>query len=234
MSVEELEGKDRDEMKARLFETRGARAYEAKENEVTPEIMRMVESQYIMLPIIDRLWVDHLYIMDALKAGIGLRGYGQKDPRVEYEKEAYEIFEDLKNNIADEAIKAVFRVVIEHEPPPQEMVPHPPASSSSRFRPEQWCRKPRPKAVFHHSRPSSCSDRLPVRHAARSNCIPISATVNRQSPRAPMRRSGAMNFAPAEVARSTRSATAPVSLSPIADRSVDDRPAGWYPLEFEP
>ena len=75
--------------------------------------MRMIESQYIMLPIIDRLWVDHLYIMDALKAGIGLRGYGQKDPRVEYEKEAYEIFEDLKNNIADEAIKAVFLVRIE-------------------------------------------------------------------------------------------------------------------------
>jgi len=46
-------------------------------------------------------------IMDALKSGIGLRGYGQKDPRVEYEKEAYEIFEDLKNNISDEAIKAL-------------------------------------------------------------------------------------------------------------------------------
>jgi preprotein translocase subunit SecA len=79
--------------------------------------MRVVESTYIMLPIIDRLWVDHLYVMDALKTGIGLRGYGQKDPRVEYEKEAYEIFEDLKNNIADEAIKSVFRVVIEHAQP---------------------------------------------------------------------------------------------------------------------
>jgi len=78
--------------------------------------MRMVESQYIMLPIIDRLWVDHLYIMDALKAGIGLRGYGQKDPRVEYEKEAYEIFEDLKSNIADEAVKAVFAVRVERQP----------------------------------------------------------------------------------------------------------------------
>ena len=87
---------------------------------MTPDIMRMIESQYIMLPIIDRMWVDHLYIMDALKPGIGLRGYGQKDPRVEYEKEAYEIFEDLKSNIADEAIKAVFAVRIERteEPPP--------------------------------------------------------------------------------------------------------------------
>jgi preprotein translocase subunit SecA len=53
--------------------------------------------------------------MDALKTGIGLRGYGQKDPRVEYEKEAYEIFEDLKTNIADEALKSVFRIVIERQ-----------------------------------------------------------------------------------------------------------------------
>jgi preprotein translocase subunit SecA len=46
-----------------------------------------------------------------------LRGYGQKDPRVEYEKEAYEIFEDLKSNIADEAVKAIFLVRIEIEQP---------------------------------------------------------------------------------------------------------------------
>ncbi len=112
ITVEELEKLDRDAMKERLYAL-GLAAYEAKEAEVSPEIMRMIESQYIMLPIIDRMWVDHLYVMDALKSGIGLRGYGQKDPRVEYEKEAYEIFEDLKNNIADEAIKSVFAVRIE-------------------------------------------------------------------------------------------------------------------------
>jgi preprotein translocase subunit SecA len=112
ITVEDLEKLDRDAMKERLYAL-GLAAYEAKEAEVSPEIMRMIESQYIMLPIIDRMWVDHLYVMDALKSGIGLRGYGQKDPRVEYEKEAYEIFEDLKNNIADEAIKSVFAVRIE-------------------------------------------------------------------------------------------------------------------------
>ena len=116
VTVADLEKLDRDGMKELLY-NHAIAAYEEKEAEVTPEIMRMVESQYIMLPIIDRLWVDHLYIMDALKSGIGLRGYGQKDPRVEYEKEAYEIFEDLKNNIADEAIKAVFSVRIEQAPP---------------------------------------------------------------------------------------------------------------------
>ncbi len=127
ITVAELESMDRDAMKERLSEI-AAGFYEAKEAEVTPDIMRMVESQYIMLPIIDRLWVDHLYIMDALKAGIGLRGYGQKDPRVEYEKEAYEIFEDLKSNIADEAIKAVFSVRIEIEP---EAAPQPVAAGAN-------------------------------------------------------------------------------------------------------
>src|SRR5580698_1353303 len=120
IAVSDLEQLDRDAMKERLGAL-AVEAYEAKEAEVTPDIMRIIESQYIMLQIIDRLWVDHLYIMDALKAGIGLRGYGQKDPRVEYEKEAYEIFEDLKSNIADEAVKAVFsvRIEIETETPPQ-------------------------------------------------------------------------------------------------------------------
>jgi preprotein translocase subunit SecA len=120
----DLEKKDREEIR-RVLHDAAVAAYEEKEREVTPEILRIVEQRYLLLPIIDRMWVDHLYIMDHLKTGIGLRGYGQIDPRVEYEKEAYAIFEDLKNNIADEAIKGVFRVVIEQAPPP-EQVPQPP------------------------------------------------------------------------------------------------------------
>jgi preprotein translocase subunit SecA len=116
LSVEDIEKKDREEIR-RILQEKALEAYEAKEAEVTPEILRMVEQRYLLLPIIDRMWVDHLYVMDHLKSGIGLRGFGQIDPRVEYEKEAYEIFEDLKSNIADEAIKGVFRVVIEQGPP---------------------------------------------------------------------------------------------------------------------
>ncbi|MEO6836135.1 MAG: preprotein translocase subunit SecA [Candidatus Tumulicola sp.] len=115
----ELETKDREEIR-RTLQAKAAEAYDAKEREVTPEILRVVEQRYLLLPIIDRQWVDHLYVMDHLKTGIGLRGYGQKDPRVEYEKEAFEIFESLKNNISDEAIKGVFRVVIEQGPAPQD------------------------------------------------------------------------------------------------------------------
>ncbi len=120
-AVSDLENKDREEIR-RFLNAKALEAYEAKENEVTPEILRVVEQRYLLLPIIDRQWVDHLYVMDHLKTGIGLRGYGQKDPRVEYEKEAFEIFESLKNNIADEAIKGIFRVQIEHGPPPSEMM----------------------------------------------------------------------------------------------------------------
>src|SRR5580704_3807813 len=125
VSVTDLAGKDREEIR-RVLREQAREAYETKEREVTPEILRVVEQRYLLLPIIDRQWVDHLYVMDHLKTGIGLRGYGQKDPRVEYEKEAFEIFESLKNNIADEAIKGVFRVVIEQGPPPQELQPYPP------------------------------------------------------------------------------------------------------------
>ncbi len=125
VTVEDLTGKDREEIR-RIVREKADEAYETKEKEVTPEILRVVEQRYLLLPIIDRQWVDHLYVMDHLKTGIGLRGYGQKDPRVEYEKEAFEIFESLKNNIADEAIKGVFRVVIEHGPPPQQLTPYAP------------------------------------------------------------------------------------------------------------
>ena len=129
LSVADLQNKDREEIR-RLLQGRATAAYEAKETEITPEILRMVEQRYLLLPIIDRQWVDHLYVMDHLKTGIGLRGYGQKDPRVEYEKEAFEIFEALKNNIADEAVKGVFHVKVEQGPPPPPMGALPPEGPS--------------------------------------------------------------------------------------------------------
>ena len=129
INVADLQNKDREEIR-RLLQSSATAAYEAKETEITPEILRMVEQRYLLLPIIDRQWVDHLYVMDHRKTGIGLRGYGQKDPRVEYEKEAFEIFEALKNNIADEAVKGVFHVKVEQGPPPPPMGELPPEGPS--------------------------------------------------------------------------------------------------------
>ena len=168
MTVDDLAGKDREEIR-RMLRERAREAYEAKEKEVTPEILRVVEQRYLLLPIIDRQWVDHLYVMDHLKTGIGLRGYGQKDPRVEYEKEAFEIFESLKNNIADEAIKGVFRVVIEHGPPPHELMPYRRrVRSSSRFRRASSCRSRSAPAATRsrRNRSSNFSARCPARAAA--------------------------------------------------------------------
>jgi preprotein translocase subunit SecA len=81
--------------------------YDEKERMVGPEIMREAE-RMIMLNVIDNQWKDHLLSMDHLKEGIGLRGYGQKDPLVEYKKESYVLFQDMMDRIEDETIRYLF------------------------------------------------------------------------------------------------------------------------------
>lgn len=65
--------------------------------------------RWIMLKTIDRNWMAHLYAMDQLKEGIGLRGYGQKDPLLEYQKEGYEMFSEMINRISAETVEAIFK-----------------------------------------------------------------------------------------------------------------------------
>jgi preprotein translocase subunit SecA len=65
--------------------------------------------RYIILNAIDRLWQEHLYAMDALREGVYLRSYAQKDPLVEYKTEAYEMFVDLMANIKNEVLHNLFR-----------------------------------------------------------------------------------------------------------------------------
>jgi preprotein translocase subunit SecA len=66
--------------------------YESKEALIPTEVLRRVERD-IMLQIVDAQWKDHLYSLDHLKEGIGLRGYGQRDPLVEYKKESFALFQ---------------------------------------------------------------------------------------------------------------------------------------------
>jgi preprotein translocase subunit SecA len=82
-------------------------SYESKEQLVGGEILRRVERD-IMLQIVDAQWKDHLYSLDHLKEGIGLRGYGQRDPLVEYKKESYTLFQDMKARIEEEMIRYLF------------------------------------------------------------------------------------------------------------------------------
>ncbi len=81
--------------------------YDEKESLVGPEIMRETE-RMLMLNVIDNQWKDHLLSMDHLKEGIGLRGYGQKDPLVEYKKESKLMFDDMIERVEDESVRFLF------------------------------------------------------------------------------------------------------------------------------
>ena len=78
-----------------------------KEELIGPENMREAE-RMVMLNVIDNQWKDHLLSMDHLKEGIGLRGYGQKDPLIEYKKESFTLFQDMMDRIEDETIRYLF------------------------------------------------------------------------------------------------------------------------------
>ena len=93
-------------------------AYEARESNFSPELMRQVE-RAVYLQTVDRLWKDHLYEMDQLKGGIGLRGYGQRDPLVEYKKEGYGMFVRLLGQLSREVLSVIFRARLEAPPPPR-------------------------------------------------------------------------------------------------------------------
>jgi preprotein translocase subunit SecA len=81
--------------------------YEEREQVWTPERMRLHE-RMIMLQVVDGQWKDHLLAMDHLKEGIGLRGYGQRDPLVEYKRESFEMFEAMMDRIEDETLRYLF------------------------------------------------------------------------------------------------------------------------------
>ena len=97
-----------------IFEQLIAR-YDAKEKLIGSEAMRHHE-RMIMLSVLDQLWKDHLLQMDHLKEGIGLRGYGQHDPLVEYKRESFDMFEEMMEHFEDETVRYLYlmRVVDEN------------------------------------------------------------------------------------------------------------------------
>ena len=78
--------------------------YDAKERLIGPDAMRYHE-RMIMLSVLDSQWKDHLLGMDHLKEGIGLRGYGQHDPLVEYKKESFDMFEDMMRRFQEDTVR---------------------------------------------------------------------------------------------------------------------------------
>ncbi|MBI2596149.1 preprotein translocase subunit SecA [Candidatus Daviesbacteria bacterium] len=90
--------------------------YQEREKQVGPDIARQMEN-FVYLNTIDTLWIEHLDTMDDLRAGIGLRGYAQRDPLVEYKREAFDLFEKLMANIDAEIVHRIFKVSVDQRQP---------------------------------------------------------------------------------------------------------------------
>lgn len=88
------------------------KSYENKEAEIGSDMMRYLE-KVVMLQIIDNQWKDHLLAMDHIKEGIGLRGYGQRDPLVEYKKEAFNLFAEMTSRISNEVVGRLFKIQLQ-------------------------------------------------------------------------------------------------------------------------
>src|SRR5512132_3804582 len=94
--------------------------YAEKEQQIGPEAMRTYE-RIIMLNIIDAQWKDHLLSLDHLKQGIGLVGYGQKDPLVEYKKQSFDLFQEMLDRIDTTTIRSLFNLQVVAEEPPEQL-----------------------------------------------------------------------------------------------------------------
>jgi len=85
--------------------------YENRQKQITPELMRQIE-RWVSLQVIDSFWMEHLDAVDDLREGIGLRGYGQRDPLVEYKNEAFTMFERLMGGIDSEIVHRIYKVQV--------------------------------------------------------------------------------------------------------------------------
>jgi preprotein translocase subunit SecA len=109
----DIEVADFEDMRDKLLEDIN-QAYENKEHEIGIETFRYLEKM-ILLQVVDIQWKDHLLSMDHLKEGVGLRGYGQRDPLVEYKREAFEIFADLSDRVSAEVVARLMKIQIARE-----------------------------------------------------------------------------------------------------------------------
>jgi preprotein translocase subunit SecA len=98
--------------------------YAEKETQFGADLMRWLERR-IILDVVDSQWKDHLLSLDHLKEGIGLRGYGQKDPLVEFKKEAFTLFEDMMARIDNETVRYLFHIQVQQGEPPQQLEQRP-------------------------------------------------------------------------------------------------------------
>lgn len=109
---EQITGLSRQDIQKELF-SQVAGLYADKEKSIGIDLMRHLE-RMVFLQIIDAKWKDHLYAMDSLREGIGLRAYGQRDPLVEYKREAFEMFSQMVAGIEEDGVEAIFKLQSAH------------------------------------------------------------------------------------------------------------------------
>jgi preprotein translocase subunit SecA len=102
------ESLSREDIRERIL-TETFRIYEEKEKNISSEQLRQLE-RLVILQVIDAKWKDHLYTMDNLKEGIGLRAYAQRDPLIEYQHEAFSMFEGMFDSISDEVVETIYKI----------------------------------------------------------------------------------------------------------------------------
>jgi preprotein translocase subunit SecA len=132
---------NRQELGDAIFEKLQQR-YEAKEKLIGPDAMRHHE-RMIMLSVIDQQWKDHLLSMDHLKEGIGLRGYGQHDPLVEYKKESFEMFEAMMQRFQEDTVRYLYLMQILERPAEPAPAPPPQAPAETPHSEDGNGRRPR-------------------------------------------------------------------------------------------
>ncbi|MGO5593345.1 preprotein translocase subunit SecA [Acidaminococcus sp. HCP3S3_G9_1] len=114
LKADELANMSREELEEHLHKV-AHDYYDERETAITAPIMRELEN-LVMLKVVDTHWMEHLDAMDALREGIGLRAYGQRDPLVEYKFEAYDMFEGMKEAIVDDVVRYMYRVNVVTQP----------------------------------------------------------------------------------------------------------------------
>ena len=114
LTQEKVKGKKKNEMK-HIVKEEAVKLYEAKESEFPePEQLRELE-RVVLLKSIDSKWMDHIDDMEILRQGIGLVGYGQRDPIVEYKMSAYDMFNEMTNSIQEDTVRMLYHVHVEQK-----------------------------------------------------------------------------------------------------------------------
>ena len=120
IKLEELTGLSKEELKEKIY-NRALELYENKEKEIGEETMRELE-RVVLLRNVDTKWMDHIDAMEQLKQGIGLRAYGHIDPLIEYQKEAYDMFQELVKNIQEDTVRVLYNIEIKNNNMPKREV----------------------------------------------------------------------------------------------------------------